>query len=424
MKHTVTYPSKTRMQLSVTLDGDDLAAVKPVTLAKMAQRLKVPGFRQGKVPSSVAEKHISPNELSDQIAEDAASKYIVEILEKEGIQLLERPSAEVQKYLPGESLDIKAEADVLPAIKLGDYKKLSAKKDSVTVTDKEVNEVIENLRRSQAEKKEVTRAAKDGDEVWINFDGVDKDGNAVPGASGKDYPLALGSKTFIPGFEDGLVGKKTGDEFDLPLTFPKDYGQKTLAGTKVTFKVKVNKVSEVVLPKADDSFAAKTGDFKTLSDLKADVKRELESRKQHEADDTYKNALVDALVAKSEVPVPEVLINDQLKMLERDTQQNLMQRGMTLDAYLETQNTTKEQWQEKELRPTAEKRVQTGLVLSELSKAEKVEVSQGELNARLKEMMQHYPNMREQLNTPEARRDIANRTLTEKTIERLVELNS
>lgn len=424
MKHTLKIQNDTRMQLSITLDAADLASVKPISLAKMAARVKVAGFRPGKVPPSVAEKHLDPTALADQVAEDAASKYVVEVLQKEGLQVLERPTASVEKYVPNEMLEIKAEADILPKIKLGDYKKLSARKDKVSVTAKEIDEVIDNLRRNQATKTEVDRAAKLEDEVWIDFEGTDKDGKAVPGASGKDYPLSLGSKTFIPGFEEGLAGKKPGEEFDLPLTFPKDYQHEGLAGAKVTFKVKVNKVKEVTLPKADDMFAAKCGDFKTVDELKEDIKRELTARKEAEAAEKLRNDLIDDLLKKSDVPVPAVLAKDQIQSLERDMTQNLLYRGLTLEAYLKEQKLTHEQWQEKELKPAAEKRVKTGLLLAEITKAEKIEVPQGELNARLKEMMKKYPNMREQLNTPEARRDIANRAITEKTLARLVELNA
>ena len=424
MKHTLTYPKNTRMQLSITLDAADLASVKPVTLAKMAQRLKIAGFRPGKVPSAVAEKHLDPTVLADQVAEDAASKYVVEVLQQENLQVLERPTASVEKYVPNESLAIKAEADVLPVVKLGDYKKLSVKKTKPTVTDKEITEVIDNLRRGAASKEPVERAAKKNDEVWIDFDGRDHDDKPVAGASGKDYPLSLGSNTFIPGFEDGLVGKKAGDKFALPLTFPKDYHHEGLAGAKVNFKVKVNKVTQVSLPEVNDEFAAKNGTFTSVAELKADIKRELEARKTAEADEKMRNDLLDALLTKSDVPAPDVLVRDQLESLERDMQQNLLYRGLTLDAYLAEQKLTKEQWQDKELKPAAEKRVKIGLMLAEITKAEKIEVSQGELNARLKELLKQYPNMRAQLNTPESRRDIANRAITEKTLGRLVELNS
>ncbi len=423
MKHSVKHLSKTRVQVSISVDKDDLATVKPTTLAKMAKQLKIAGFRAGKVPASVAEKYLDPQSLQSQIIEDAASKYVVEAFNAANLQALERPTVDIQDFKPGELLEFTAETDIYPEIKLGEYRKLKLKKDKVAVDAADVTKVLENMQLAQAEKKEIERAAKNKDEVWIDFDGVDKEGKPVAGASGKEYPLALGSNTFIPGFEEGLVGKKKGDEFDLPLTFPKDYHHKTLAGAKVTFKVKVTKVNEVVLPKLDDEFAKKAGEqFATLDALKADIEAQLLERKEHEATEEYKNKLVEAVLAKSEVPAPEVLVEDQIQSLERDMQQNLLYRGLTLDAYLEEQKLTKDEWRKKELRPSAEKRVQTGLLLAEITKKEDIELSQGELNSRIKQMMKEYPNMREQLNTAEAHRDIANRALTEKTVQRLLEL--
>jgi len=423
MKYSVKHLSKTRVLLTVNVDEADLVETKKLSLAKMAQKVKISGFRQGKVPPSVAEKHLDPASLATQTAEDAASQYVVEAFTKENLQPLERPEVEIKDFKPGKSLELTAEADVLPKVTLGAYKKLGVKRTKATVTAKEVDEVLENLRRSHAEKTEVKRAAKKDDEVWIDFEGVDEAGKPVAGAAGKDYPLSLGSKTFIPGFEEGLIGKKAGDSFDLPLTFPADYHHKALAGAKVTFKTSLKKVTEQKLPELNDAFAAKNGDFKTLEELKADIKAQLAERKKQEAEDDYKNALLEAVLAKSDVSAPEVLVADQMQNLERDMQQNLLYRGLTLEAYLEEQKLTKEQWQKKELRPTAEKRVKTGLILAELSKTEKVEVTQGELNAQHKLLLQQYPNMKDQLNTPEARRDIANRALTEKTLARLVELN-
>lgn len=424
MKYSVKQLSKTRVQLTVDIDETDLQNTKKVSLAKLAQKVKVAGFRQGKVPPSVAEKHVDAASLAAQIAEDAASRFVVEAFSAEKLQPLERPAVDIKSFQPDKHLRIEAEADVLPTIKLGAYKHLAVKKEKVTVTAKEVDEVLQNLRRSHAQKKPVKRAAKENDEVWIDFEGFDKNGKLVPGAAGKDYPLNLGSNTFIPGFEAGLIGKKAGDAFDLPLTFPKDYHHEALAGTKVTFKVTVKKVSEATLPPLDDAFAAKNGNFKTIAELKADVKEQLKQRKQHEAREQYRSALLDAILTKSDVPAPEILIADQIKSLERDMQQNLLYRGLTLEAYLAEQKLTHDVWVTKELRPTAEKRVKIGLLLAELSKAEKVEVTQGELNVQLKELLKQCPNMKEQLSTPESRRDIANRVLTEKTIGRLEALQA
>jgi trigger factor len=218
MKYTRKDLSETKIQLDVELDAKELADIRKLTLTKLSQDLKVPGFRKGKVPESVAEKQLDPAHVAQHMAEDAVNKSVIDIIDTEKIQPLDRPQVEVKEFEPDTKLVYTAEVEILPEVKLGDYKKLKADKEKVTVTVAEVNEVVDRMRQGFAEKKEVTRAARDGDEVWIDFEGTDQDGKAVPGASGNDYPLALGSSTFIPGFEEGLVGKKTGDEFELPLS--------------------------------------------------------------------------------------------------------------------------------------------------------------------------------------------------------------
>jgi len=425
MKYTRKHNSQTNTTLTVTLEAKDLAHTKPQTLARLSTKLKVPGFRPGKVPAHLAEKHLDPNMLSVELAEDAINHFLVEVFEAEKLQPLDRPKVELGKYVPNEQLEFTAEVEVLPEIKLGDYKKLAVKKSAIKIAAKDIEEVLERMRTGMAEKQPVERAAKNGDEVTIDFAGT-QDGKPVAGASGKDYPLILGSGTFIPGFEEGLVGKKAGDTFDLPLTFPEDYGHKPLAGAKVTFAVTVTAVKEVVLPELTDEFAAKCGPFKTVEELRADIKRELTDQKEREADEKLKDELIEQLVKASTIPTPEILVTDQLASLERDFIQNLLYRGITLDQYLSEQKQTKDEWRQKELREQAIRRVQVGLALAELSKLEKVAVSMEELNERLNVMLQQYGHdakLREQFNTPEARRDVANRLITEKTINRLVELN-
>lgn len=427
MKYTTKKLSETKIQTTVTLDKADLADAKELALVRLAKDVKAPGFRKGKVPPSVAEKHISPEVLTNEILDRAINKAIVEVYTKEKLQVLDRPAVDVKKYVPNESSEFTAEAEILPKVTLGDYKSLKVTKSKVTIAKKDVDEVLERMQLNFAEKKEVDRAAKEKDEVSIDFHGTDKDSKDIPGASGKDYPLSLGSNTFIPGFEEGLIGKKAGDEFDLPLTFPKEYHAKHLAGAKVKFATTVKKVNEVVLPKLDDAFAAKCGPFKNVAELTDDIKKELTARKTEERDNKLKDELVEKLVKASKVPVPEVLVSDQAKSLEQDMVQNLMARGVTLDQYLvEKGFKDKEDWQEKELKEAAVARVQSGLVLAELTKLENIEASKKELDDQHAQMMAQYagdPNIRAQLDTPEARRDLANRVLTEKTIQRLLELN-
>ena len=427
MKYTRKNPSETQVIFTVTLDADDLSKIKKSTIARLSKKVKVAGFREGKVPVAVAEKHLDRNMLGMEVAEDAVNAFMIDVLEAEKLQPLDRPKVELSKYVPEESLEFTANVEILPEIKLGNYKSLKAHKDVAQVEDKDVDEVVERMRAGLAEKKEVERPAKDGDEIVIDFGGKDKDGKNVAGATGREYPLTLGSNSFIPGFEGGLVGKKAGEHIELPLTFPKDYHHKPLAGAEVTFAVDVQKVLELALPELDDDFAAKAGPFKTMADLKADIRRELTDQHEREALDKLRDQLVEQLVNGSEIPTPEVLINDQMASIERDFIQNLLYRGMTLQQYLEQQGKTEEEWRASELRDQAIRRVQVGLALAELSKIEKVDVSMDELNERLADMLNRYggdAKLRGQLDTAEARRDLANRIITEKTVDRLVELNT
>jgi trigger factor len=426
MKHTIKNKSETKIEMIVELGAEDLAEVKQRTLKRMAASVKVAGFRQGKVPAAIAEKHLDPNAVNGQILEDAVNNSATTIFEEADIRPLDQPKVDVKKYVPGQELEYELQVEVLPKVKLGDYKKLKANKPAVEVTDEDIAKVIDSIRKSSSTKNVVDREAKEGDEVLIDFKGTDKDGNSVSGADGESYPLALGSNSFIPGFEEGLVGHKKGDQFDLPLSFPKDYHAKSLAGTKITFAVTVKEVKEVVLPETNDEFAAKVGPFKTMDELEADIRRELTEQKEREAVDKLKDDLIGQLIKGSHIPVSDLLVADQEKSIEQDFNQNLMYRGMTLEQYLERQGITEEEWHEKELRPQAISRVQVGLALAELGKVEEIEVNKHELEESLQELLQRYsnkPEFKAQIDTPEARRDIANRIMTNKTIDRLVELN-
>ena len=427
MKTTVKKLSDTKVQLTISLDASELADAEQVSLTKLARDIKVPGFRKGKVPVGIAAKHIDPNALQEQVLENALSKAVAEAFLQEKLQALDRPSVEVKKFVPGSELEFTAEVEVIPPVKLGDYKKLTAKKEVAKVEDKDVDEVIERIRKNYSEKSEVKRAAKLGDEAVIDFTGK-KDGVAFEGGSAKEYGLKLGEGQFIPGFEEGVIGHKAGEEFDLKLKFPEDYHAENLAGQDVVFTVKLHKVNELKLPELNDEFAAKCGPFTEMKEVKADIKRELTAQKEREADEKFKDALVGELTEKSKAALPELLVEDQLRSIERDLTQNLMYSGLNLDSYLKTQGfKDKEEWVKKEARPSAEKRVKAGLVLAELSKELKIDASRDEIQDQINFFKQQYgkdKKMLEQFDNPNVHRDIANRMITDKTVAKLVELNT
>lgn len=422
MKSTIKQLSDTKVSVTITVGADELHDAEQVALVRLAKTVKAPGFRAGKVPVSVAAKYVDPNALAEQALDNALSKAVSQVFVDEKIQALDRPEVEIKKYVPSQELEFVAVAEILPTVTLGKYKNLGVKKVVGKVSAADVDDVIERMRKGFAERQETDRAAKDGDEAVIDFVGK-RDGEPFEGGTAKDYTLALGTGQFIPGFEEGVVGHKKGEEFDIPLKFPEDYHAKALAGADVVFTVKIHKINEVVEPKVDDEFAAKAGPFTSVAELKKDIKRELEDSREREATDKFKEDLIDKLIETSKVPVPEILAKDQARSIEQDMSQNLAYQGMTVQNYLESKNLTHEEWLEGEVKEAAEKRVRAGLVLAELSKVEKVTASDEELTAQINKYQEQYGE-KANFTEPEMQREIANRLLTDKTIDLLVELNS
>lgn len=413
----------TKVQLTLVADAELLQTVKQATLKAFARDMKIQGFRAGKAPLPMVEKHADPQRLQAEFLDQAVNQLYVTAIDQEKLRPVDQPQVKITKFVPFESLEVEAEVEVVGDVKLPDYKKIKLSPEKVSVDAKEVDEVLKGLLTRDAEKKDVERASKDGDEVWIDFTGVDaKTKEPINGADGKDYPLLLGSNTFIPGFEPNLVGMKAGEEKTFTVTFPKDYGVKTLQSRKVEFTVTAKKVQELSEPKLDDAFAAKVGPFKNVAELKDDIKKELTARKQSEANQKYADDLVTKITEKAKVALPEVLVNEQIDRIEQDQRQNLMYRGQTWQEFLAAEGLDDKKYREKQ-RPAAELRVKAGLVLSEIAEAEKIDVSREELDAQLQVLKSQYPDaqMQAELAKPEARRSIASRILTEKTVNKLAE---
>ena len=420
MKTTVKKLSDTRIEVTAVLDAEDLKAPREKAIERLAKEVKVEGFRKGKTPAKVAEKFIPENDINSLAADIAVRTTVIAAFAEHQKSPLAIPEVKVTKYVPGESLEYTATADILPDAKVGDYKKLGVKKETVKVAAKDINDVLKNIAKSFADKKVVKRAAKEGDEVIIDFVGK-KDGVAFKGGSAKDYHLGLGSHSFIPGFEEGIVGHESGDKFDLELTFPEDYGVADLAGAKTVFEVLLKQVNEVIEAKIDDELATKCGPFKTLDELKADIEKNIKAQSEHRIEEKYKDDLIAALVEKSKVSAPEILIEDQMRFIKDDLTRNAASRGMTFEEY------TKEagDW-EKEARKVAEARVKASLVLQLLARDEKITVEDELVDAKIAELRDVYkksPEALKSLKDPNVRMDIKNRMIIEKTIDLIVKAN-
>ena len=421
MKTTVKKLSDTRIEINVSLDANDLAPARDFAIQQLSKELKVEGFRKGKVPAEIAVKFIPENDINTHTADHAVRSTVVKAFVDNEKSPLAIPQVNITKYVPGELLEYSATADILPEVKLGDYKNLGVKKKTVTVNESDVKSILENIAGSFAEKKTVKRAAKLTDEVIIDFVGK-KDGVAFAGGSAKDHHLVLGSKTFIPGFEEGVVGHEPGDKFNLDLTFPKDYGSKDLAGAKTTFEILLKQVNEVTPAKIDDEMAKQCGPFKTLAELKADIKKNIEAQNAHRIEEEYKDALIEAFVKKSKISAPEILIDDQLHMIKDDITRNAASRGLSFEDYLKQAGETPESW-EKEVRKIAETRVKASLALQVLARDHKITVDEKLVDAKIAELREVYkksPEALKNLKSPNVRMDIQNRMIVEKTIDFLV----
>lgn len=425
MQITRTDIEKTKIRLVINAGENELAPIKRHVLSHFVNNVKVAGFRPGKAPLNLVEKHVDQNSYLNEFIEHAVNELFNRAVSSENIRPLARPAIKIKKFVPYSILEFEAEAEVLGEIKLANYKRLKIAKPKVSVGAKEVSAVIDSLAVKSAKRLEVDRAAKVKDEVLIDFFGKQQDGQAVPGAAGKDYPLLLGSGSFIPGFEDNLLGMKAGEYKEFQLAFPADYGVSALRSKTVIFSVTMTRVNELKIPEINDDFAKKAGPFENLAALKSDIKKQLILEKKNQAQRQYQSKLVQEITEQSAVALPERVVDEQLMEMEEEEKRNLSYRGQTWQEHLASEGINEQQHRQRQ-RPEAESRVKAGLVLSEIAKAEKIEVTNEELEVRLQILRGQYNDaaMRAELDKPQNRQDIAARLLTEKTIDRLVELAS
>jgi trigger factor len=422
MKITTTPQDNNTIKLVISADATDLTAMKTHVLEKMASSVKIAGFREGKAPLNLVEKQLDANRLQAEVIDEAINHFYSDAIAKEAIRVVSQPKVDILKFVPFTELEFSAVVDVLPTITLPNYKKKQPASKVDEVTAKDVTDVLERLQLQGATYEEVERSAKNGDRVTIDFEGSDDKGKLVSGATGKDYPLALGSNTFIPGFEDNVVGLKKDEEKTFTIPFPKDYSVKALQGKKVTFKITAKKIEETKKAVIDDAFAATVGPFKNVAELKADIKKQLKEEKDRQAKVEFENTLIKDLVKQTTFEVPKSLLEEQIELVDREFKQNLAYRGETFTEYLANAKLTEESYREKELKPAAEERLKAGLILSEIAAVENLTITSEELEIRMQIMKGQYtdPQMQAELEKPEARRDVASRMLTEKTVATLV----
>ncbi len=425
MKVTTKNLSDTKVEVTVTLDQNDLKIAEEQAILRLSKTVKIQGFRPGKVPIEIAKKNINPNDLANTTADIAVRRTVPQAFDQTKNIPLVIPNVDIVKYVPNETLEYKAVAEIIPEIKLGDYKNLKVKRQDFKVSKTDIDDVIERVRSAYAEKQVVKRPAMINDEVVIDFEGS-LNGEKFDGGAAKDFKLKLGSHQFIPGFEEGIVGHSVGDRFDLNLTFPKDYHAEKLAGQKTVFNVLLKQVSEFKLPELNDDFAKKCGPFKTMEDLRLDIEKNLTEQNKVKSNEKFKDDLVNELIKKSKIQAPDVLVEDQIRFIKQDIEANAKTQGLSFEDYLKQTGQTEEAWK-KQIRELAETRVKASLALQIVARTEKIDVDNEIVDAKLNELREVYKKSKEalaNLKDNNVRQDIKNRMVIEKTLNYLVEQNS
>ncbi len=421
MQIKLTRNSDTNVTAHVVADTETLLKIKEATLRKLStDNVKIPGFRAGKAPLDMVEKHLDQQLLQTEFIDATLNHYYTQAVIKENLRTTSQPKVELKKFVPFTTVEFDITVDVLGEVKLPSYKTMKRTPEAAKVSAKDISDVLDSLAERLATKTEVTRAAKNGDEVLIDFAGTDAKGKPVQGADGKDYPLKLGSDTFIPGFEKNLLGLKKDDSKEFTLTFPKDYGVAALQNKKVTFAVTINKVQELSTPKLDDEFAKKSGPFTSLTHLKEDIKKQLTAERQKELDQKFESELLRAIAAKATVAIPDNVVDDQVLRAEEEEKRNLTYRGQTWQEHLQEEGVTEDEHRKRN-RKDAEEQVKIGIIIGAIGDAENIVVTPDELEVRMQLLKGQYtdPQMQTELDKPEARQDIASRIRIEKVLAKL-----
>ncbi|GEN32991.1 MULTISPECIES: trigger factor [Aneurinibacillus] len=393
--------------------------------AKVVKKVNVPGFRKGKVPRKIFEARFGVESLYQDALDIILPEAYTEAVQETGIEPVDRPEVDVEQIGKGQPLVFKATVTVKPEVKLGDYKGLTVEEKDFTVTDEAVEEELKQMQNRSAELVvlEDGAAIEKGDYAIIDFKGF-VDGEAFEGGEAENYQLEIGSGTFIPGFEDQIIGLKKGDEKDIEVTFPEDYHAAELAGKPAVFKVKVNEIKRKNLPELDDEFAKDVSEFDTLDELKADIKNKLEEKAKTDAENYKKESLIEKATENAEINLPEVMVENEVNHMVNDFAQRLQYQGMNLDLYYQFTGLDEEKLRE-QFQPDAEKRVRTTLVLEAIGKAENVEVTDEDVNNELEELSKQYNRPVEELRKIFEGRDnlesLKNDIRIRKTIDLLVE---
>ena len=381
---------KNMAKLTIEAPADEFEKAVEKSYQKNKNRMSVPGFRKGKVPRKMLEKMYGTQIFFEDAINDLIPEvYSREVTAAEDLEIVSQPKIEVTQAEAGQSFIFTAEVALKPAVELGQYKGLAVEKDSVEVTDEDVAAEIEKVRKENSRTISVEdRAVEDGDIATIDFEGF-IDGEAFEGGKGTDYPLTIGSHSFIDTFEEQLVGKNLNEEVEVNVTFPEDYQAKELAGKPAMFKVTVKELKKVELPEADDEFAQDVSEFDTLEEYKNDIRTKLTEQKETEAKNALEDKAVAAVVEGAKMDIPEPMIDLQVRQMAENFARRLQSQGISWEQYCQFTGMTTDKLFE-QMRPQALKTIQSRLVLEAVAAAENIIASEEDFAAQIDKMAEAY----------------------------------
>lgn len=384
-------------KLIIEVPAEDFDKAIDEAYEKNKDRFKVDGFRKGKVPREMIEKVYGVGVFYDDAANAVIPEAYAEAAKESGLEIVARPEIQVTKIAAGNPMEFEAIVTLKPEVKLGKYKGVKVEKVEAEVTDEDVEKRLEqdkeqNARLVAADDKEI----EEGDQAIIDFEGF-VDDKPFEGGKGEDYPLVIGSHSFIDTFEDQLVGKKVGDEVDVNVTFPEQYQAAELAGKPALFKVKIKEIKVKEYPEIDDEFAQEVSEFDTLDEYKEDIKKKLQEAKENEAKRETESRIIEAIIKDSKMDIPEKMIDTACDQMVEEFARNMQMQGIAFEQYLQMTGSTLEQMKE-QVRPQAEARVQSSLVLEAIVDAENIEAKDADVDDEILKMSEQYGMEVEKIN--------------------------
>lgn len=376
-------------KLTIEVPAEDVEKALQAAYLKQRKQINMPGFRKGKVPRQMIEKMYGAEVFYDEAANKMIQEAYGKAYDECELDIVSQPKVDVTQLEKGQPFIFTAEVAVKPEVTLGEYKGLTVDKVSTEVTEEEIGIEIDKEREKSARTVDVTdRAVQDKDQVILDFEGF-VDGEAFEGGKGENYPLTIGSGSFIPGFEEQLIGAEIDKELEVNVTFPEEYQAAELAGKEAVFKCTVHSIKSKELPELDDEFASEVSECETLDDYKAEVKNKIKERKEREGKEQKENQAVDKAIENAQMDIPEAMVDMQVRQMVDDFTRRIQQQGLSIEQYFQFTGMTQEKMLD-EMKPQAEKRIKTRLVLEAVAKAENIEVTDERLDEELQKMAESY----------------------------------